>query len=201
MEKKKSPNPTPAKATPKKKSKRQNPKAKSFDKSTQVRNICLVHVKHRIVTAVNSWIQSLNVDPESIAEDDNEAYFDMIQDLYEQLKRHIQDDQLRLLKIKQVELELKASLVFTMAATYMNICKLPGFADFFQNLAKSSVSLVFSLGSGVDLSSLKSISYHFLRSYEIFQLHGNNTDFLNHICPIQCTNGNSLLHPNHKGHY
>lgn len=128
-------------------------KQKTVDKSTQVKNVCLIHVKNRILTAVDRWSQNLEPIMEK-ASDDKEAYLDLVQDLYEKLKENIEEDQLKLLKLKQIEVELNAVMTFLTAATYMSLCKFRGFARAFQNLSKSSISLVFSISHGLDLSHL-----------------------------------------------
>ena len=131
-------------------------KTKTADKSTQVQNLCLEKVKDRIYDVMNVWLKS---QPESNpAENKKEAYLDLILGLYEELKLHIEADQLELLKIKQVELELNAVLTFTMASTYLAMSKFHGFARTFQSLSKSTVSLIFSLSSGIDLGKLASIA-------------------------------------------
>ena len=121
----------------------------------QVQNVSLEKVKDRIYDVMNVWLKS---QPEfNPAEDEKEAYLDLILGLYEELKLHIEADQLELLKIKQVELELNAVLTFTMASTYLAMSKFHGFARTFQSLSKSTVSLIFSLSSGIDLGKLASI--------------------------------------------
>ena len=130
-------------------------KTKTADKFTQVQNVCLEKAKDRIYDVMNVWLKSQpEFDP---AENEKEAYLDLILGLYEELKLHIEADQLELLKIKQVELELNAVLTFTMASTYLAISKFHGFARTFQSLSKSTVSLIFSLSSGIDLGKLASI--------------------------------------------
>ena len=90
--------------------------AKTFDKFTQVQNVSLEHAKNRISHAVNTWLNSQQeFDP---AENEKDVYLNMVHGLYEELKHHIEDDQFRLLKIKQIELEFQAVLTFTMASTY-----------------------------------------------------------------------------------
>ena len=131
-------------------------KTKTADKSTQVQNICLEKTKDRVYQVMNTWLKSQpEFDP---AENEKEAYMDLILGLYEELKLHIEADQLELLKIKQVELELNAVLTFTMASTYLAMSKFHGFARTFQSLSKSTVSLIFSLSSGIDLGKLASIA-------------------------------------------
>ena len=123
---------------------------KSAEKSTQVKNIALEHVKARISDTVKSWLNSQpNFDP---AENEKEAYSDLIHGLYEELKLSITADQLKILKLKQIELEYRVVSTFMMASTYLALAKFPGFARTFQYLARKTVSLIFSLGSGIDLS-------------------------------------------------
>ncbi len=128
----------------------------SLDKSTQVRNTCLVRVKNRVIDAVEKWLETIpNV---QISSDENDAYVDLVHSLYEKLKLHIQEDQIQLLKVKQIELELRAVLTFVTAATYCALAKFKGFAKVFHSLSKSSVALVFGLSDGLDLSYLGQVS-------------------------------------------
>ena len=130
-------------------------KTKTADKFTQVQNVCLEKAKDRIYDVMNVWLKSQpEFDP---VENEKEANLDLILGLYEELKLHIEADQLELLKIKQVELELNAVLKFTMASTYLAMSKFHGFARTFQSLSKTTVSLIFSLSSGIDLGKLASI--------------------------------------------
>ena len=109
-------------------------KTKTADKSTQVQNVCLERAKDRIYDVMNLWLKSQpKFNP---AENRKEAYLDLILGLYEELKLHIEANQLELLKIKQIELELNAVLTFTMASTYLAMSKFHGFARTFHSLSK-----------------------------------------------------------------
>ena len=46
-----------------------------------------------------------------------------------------------------------------MASTYLAMSKFHGFARTFQSLSKSTVSLIFSLSSGIDLEKMSSIAH------------------------------------------
>ena len=130
-------------------------KTKTANKLTQVQHVCLEQAKATIFDAVHTWFQS---QPESYpAENENEAYLDLIQGLYEGLKLQIETEQLELLKIKQIELEVNAVLTFTMATTYLAMSKFHGFARTFQSLTKSTVSLIFSLSTDKGLEKRLSI--------------------------------------------
>ena len=130
-------------------------KAKTEDKFTQVQNICMDHAKTQISDAVKTWLDSK---PDfSPGENEKDAYFNLILGLYEELKAGIEKDQLKILKIKQIELESKAVLTLTYASTYLAMSKFPGFAKIFQDLSRSTVSLIFSLGAGIDLSNQMSV--------------------------------------------
>ena len=131
------------------------PKTKTENKFTQVQNICMNRAKTQIFDAVKTWLDSK---PDfSPGENEKDAYFDLILGLYEELKAGIEKDQLKLLKIKQIELESKAVLTLTYASTYLAMSKFPGFAKIFQDISRSTVSLIFSLGSGIDLSNQMSV--------------------------------------------
>ena len=142
-----------AKATKKaaKGAKTKKTEVETADKFTQVQNVCLEHAKNRISHAVNTWLKSRHeFDP---AENEKDAYLNMVHELYEELKIQIEDDQLKLLKLKQIELEFQAVLTFTMASTYLTMCKFQGFARSFRSLTNLTVSLIFSIASDFDLAN------------------------------------------------
>ena len=139
------------KTGPKPKDNKALTKTKTIDKFTQVQNVCLEHAKNRISHAVDIWLKSRHeFDP---AENEKDAYLNMVHELYEELKIHIEDDQLKLLKLKQIELEFQAVLTFTMASTYLTMCKFQGFARSFRSLTNATVSLIFSIASDIDLAN------------------------------------------------
>ena len=127
------------------------------NKSTQVKNIALGHVKTKIIDSINTWIES---QPDfDHAENEKEAYFDLINELYDELKLSMQSEQLKILKMKQIELEYKVVLTLMMVSTYLELAEFRGFARHFQYLAKKTVSLIFSLGSGLDLSPNSNLNF------------------------------------------
>lgn len=143
---------TPSKRVKTAKKKPSNAKKvpKEIDASTQIRNICLTHVKNEISVAVKHWIEKKKEN-----QDENEDFSSLVNDLYQDLKSQITQDQLKLLKLKQIELELGAVLTFVAVASYLSLCKFRGFAKAFQSLSRMSVNLVFLLSAGLDLSTLQ----------------------------------------------
>jgi ferritin len=93
------------------------------------------------------------------AEDDEKNQDDqLLHNLYDHMKKSIEAEQLRMAKCHQIELELKASLTFSMVASYMSLCKLNGFAKFFQRLAETGMNLILLLGTGITNLKLNSVT-------------------------------------------
>lgn len=122
------------------------------EKSIQVYDPTLINIKDKINQSVQEWMESNQT--KIVQDDEPDSVLELIEDLNRHLKNVLNKDERKIRLVKQVRLELEASLTFTIAAAYFKNCEFGGFAKFFNKLSDATMNLIFGFGSITDLSTL-----------------------------------------------